>query len=244
MVSDSAAIGVSSSAGIEEREYCNMHDGDNVGQGATDRLVRSRAKVVVNPFVEGVSLMKLAHKVVTHFSYSNWLDILHGLVELTKVPKIRIQVDLNGIRIAAQHSIFLYLIRLHQSLKIYQLKESSCPFSVSDVQWKQIADIEGVLKISQTLANMAHFERPYNTAYVPFIKRFVYERLVANIIRVVDLKNVMKAPILPRLSTDVGYLTMICATFRNQSILEFECRLLVNKTEVPFATPGEVEINN
>ena len=100
-------------------------------------------------------------------------------------------------------------------------------------------DIEGVLKISQILTNMAHFERPYTTAYGPFIKTFEYERLVAYIIGLVNLKHVTKVPILPRISTDVGYLTMICATFCNQSILEFECRLLVNTTEVPFSTPGE-----
>ena len=99
-----------------------MHDGYKVVQCATGRLVRSHAKVVVKSFVEGVSLMNLAHKVGTHFSYSNWLDILNGLVELTEVPKIRIQVDLNGICIAAQHSILFSLIRLHRALKIYQFK--------------------------------------------------------------------------------------------------------------------------
>ena len=83
-----------------------MHYGDKVGQYATVRIVISCAKVVVNPFVEGVSLMKLAHKFGTHFTYINRLEILHGLVESMEVPKIRTQVDLNGTRIADQHSIF------------------------------------------------------------------------------------------------------------------------------------------
>ena len=119
MVSDSADLGVSSAAGIEERESCDMHDGDKVGQCVTCRLVRSRAKVVVNPFFEGVFLMKLVQKVGTNFSYSNWLYILNGLVESTEVTKIRIQVDLNGYVIAAQHSLLFSLIRLHRALNIY-----------------------------------------------------------------------------------------------------------------------------
>ena len=99
-------------------------------------------------------------------------------------------------------------------------------------------EIKGVLNISKTLTKMAQFERPYTTAYGPLIKSFLYERLVANIIRLVDLKHVTKSPILPRLSTDFGSLTMLGATSRNLDILEFECRFLGNTTEVPFATPG------
>ena len=91
---------------------------------------------------------------------------------------------------------------------------------------------------------MAQFERPYTAAYGTLIKRFVYERLLANIIRLVDLKHVTKAPIFPRLSIDVEYLIMIGATCCNRAILEFEHLFLGNKTEVPFTTPGEVDIKN
>ena len=39
IVSDAAAVDVSSTAGTEERYTCDMHDGDRVGQSATVRLV-------------------------------------------------------------------------------------------------------------------------------------------------------------------------------------------------------------
>ena len=39
MVSDTAAVGVSLEAGMEERETCDMYDGDKVGQSANGRLV-------------------------------------------------------------------------------------------------------------------------------------------------------------------------------------------------------------
>ena len=79
MVSYAAAVGVSLAAGMEEREKFNIHDGEKVGQSATGRLIRSRSNVELNPFPTGVSLMKNAHKVGTFFSYSNCLDIVHGI---------------------------------------------------------------------------------------------------------------------------------------------------------------------
>ena len=65
MVSDAAAVGVSLAAGMEERDTCDMHYGDKVGQSATGRIVRSQRNVELDPFHAGVSLMKTAHKVVT-----------------------------------------------------------------------------------------------------------------------------------------------------------------------------------
>ena len=82
-----------------------------MGQSATGRLVRSRRNVELNPFPAGVSLMKTAHKVGTFFSYSNLLDILHGIAQSMGVAQIIIQVDLNGTCIAAQHQLFFSIIR-------------------------------------------------------------------------------------------------------------------------------------
>ena len=56
-----------------------MHDEDKVGQSATGIFMQSWRNVELNPFPAGVSLMKTAHKVGTFFSYSNRLDILHGI---------------------------------------------------------------------------------------------------------------------------------------------------------------------
>jgi hypothetical protein len=44
--------------------------GDKVGQSAVGKLVRSKGnKIPVNPFPEGVELMKAAKDVATYFSY-------------------------------------------------------------------------------------------------------------------------------------------------------------------------------
>ena len=111
MVSDAAVVGVFSAAGMEERETCDMHDGEKVGQSATGRLVQSWRNVELNTFPAGVSLMKTAQKVDTFFSYINRLDILHGIAQSMGVAQIRIQVDLNGTCISAQHQLFFSIIR-------------------------------------------------------------------------------------------------------------------------------------
>jgi hypothetical protein len=63
--SDRAAKGVAGALGCEEEEVCEMHDTDKMGRAATGALVRTRKKVVVNPFAEGVALVSRAHKLGT-----------------------------------------------------------------------------------------------------------------------------------------------------------------------------------
>jgi len=56
VIADVAAIGVSTNMGIKEREACGMHQGDKLGASATGKLLRTKNKVVVNPFDEGMHL--------------------------------------------------------------------------------------------------------------------------------------------------------------------------------------------
>ena len=55
--------------------------------------------------------MKTAHKFGTSFSYSNRFDILHGIAKSMGVAQIRIQMGLNGTRIAVQHRLLFSIIR-------------------------------------------------------------------------------------------------------------------------------------
>ena len=69
--------------------------------------------------------MKTSHKVGTFFSYSTGLDILHDIAKSLGLVQTRIQVDLNGTCIAAQHpllfSIFRYVIFLLLKYLFYNL---------------------------------------------------------------------------------------------------------------------------
>ena len=81
-----------------------MHDTDKLGRSATWQLVHSKNKQTVNPFPEGVRLMKKANDMGTYFSNGKRHDNLMDTGKVLRgIPRIRIQVALNGTRIVAQH---------------------------------------------------------------------------------------------------------------------------------------------
>ena len=55
-----------------------MHNVDKVGQSATGRLTHSKDKKVINPFPEGVLLLKKVHKQAVYFSQlqKRWENIM------------------------------------------------------------------------------------------------------------------------------------------------------------------------
>ena len=99
-----------------------MHDGDKLGQAATGKLTRSKNKKIINPFVEGVELLDNAHKMGVHFSYGTRYDELWRLGDAATesgVPHIRIAVDLNDTRVAAQRLLLYSELRLVHALPLY-----------------------------------------------------------------------------------------------------------------------------
>ena len=61
--------GISKSFELSE-DVCGMYDVDKVGQSATGGLTRSKDKKVINPFPEGVLLLKKVHTQDVYFSQS------------------------------------------------------------------------------------------------------------------------------------------------------------------------------
>ena len=102
------AKGVSAQIGLDE-EVCGMHDGDKLGHSAVGNLVKMKDKQVVNPFPDGQALLKKAHALAVHFSYGNrHKDLLHYSTLVQNQPGIKLHVDLNSTRVAAQHSLLFF----------------------------------------------------------------------------------------------------------------------------------------
>ncbi len=103
-----------------------MHDMDKPQSSAIGKLVRSSKRQLVNPFAAGIALWKKAHDLGVHFSYSKRLATLHQFCVqvkwLAKCAKIKVQLDLNDTRVAAQHGLFLSLIRMMPALKLYLME--------------------------------------------------------------------------------------------------------------------------
>jgi hypothetical protein len=105
-----------------------MHDGDKLGQAATGALTRSKNKKVINPFKEGVELLDNAHKMAVHFSWGSRYLELWGLGDASieaGVPHVRMQIDHNGTRVAAQHNLLYSEMRLRPALPLYHAKHSA-----------------------------------------------------------------------------------------------------------------------
>ena len=97
-----------------------MHDGDKIGQSAVGALIRTKNKVPVSPSPRGQVLMKKAHALVVHCIYNN---LQHDLTSFDNVipnkPTIKLQVDINGTRVGAQHSLLFSELRMNRLLKKY-----------------------------------------------------------------------------------------------------------------------------
>lgn len=156
-IADRKAMGVASFFGHDE-EPCLMHDGDKPGASAIGALVRSKAKKPINPFPEGAALMHNMHKMGTHFSYSNrWSELIAvgQSVYGDQVPSIRIAVDLNGTRVAAQQGLLYSELRLSRALTLYKAKEPQVKWEVSPYIWKQATEFEGVLDVTKITTKLA-----------------------------------------------------------------------------------------
>jgi len=244
MVADGAAGGVSVAAGIKEKEICLMHDGDKIGSSATGKLIRSRRGEAVNAFQEGAAFMKRAHAMGVYFNYSTRHHDLMDLARTLKtVALIRIQVDLNDTRIAAEHGLLISEIRLSRALKMYQLAHPSAyVFSAED--WVVMVEFEAVLHMTQILTTLAQYEMKYMAAYGPAVTLMVYQMLTASTISLIDVDTISESPRLPRRDCPVDSLTPMGKTCLDRAIIEFERRFLDSELETRLETPGIIVIND
>lgn len=237
VVSDRAAKGVSHHLNMEE-EVCEMHDTDKIGQSATGALTRSRNRIVVNPFPEGVALLKAARAMATHFSYSNRLDELHACVvkdnqgNSISQPQIRFAIDLNGTRIAAQHGLLYSALRLNRSVKVY-VAQSSPSWALSDTQWQSLSELESVLDITKTMSTLSQSEAIFLGAYGPVLKAMTLARLRGEEMSVVNLASVNGAQTIPtRKQVAEVELSETGRTALNRARLEAERRWCGNLSDV------------
>ena len=179
VIQDRAAKAVASELDLES-EVCGMHDGDKLGRSAVGNLVRSKNHHKVNPFNEGEQLMALAHKIGTHFSYSDRFDNLRKIGQAIQIPvaDVCIQLDLNTTRIASQHGLLESLIRNNHALTIYQLKNPTY-FSLSPQIWTEFAEFEAVLDVTRLTTTLCQAEQYYCGAYGALIKELTMKSLRA-----------------------------------------------------------------
>ena len=231
MRSDRAAKGVAGVLEMEEEEVCEMHDTEKLARAATGGLVRTKNKVAVNPFTQGVDLVQRAHKLGAYFGYSTRLENLSAVGKtLGNVPDIKIQVDYNTTRIAAVHGLLHSELRLNRALRAYELQfNPGWAFKADD--WQAVAEFEGVLNCTKVTSTLAQRERGFNGAFTPLIKTLALTKLRADELYVIDMPNVKISPHVPRVAIKIDNLTDMGQTARVRAILEGERRWCGNQTE-------------
>lgn len=109
------------------------------------------------------------------------------------LPKIYIQVDLNGTRVSARHKLLYSILRLHKGLMYYFINKEGDYVKTSQ-DFKEIADLEGVLQISAHYSTFSQFEKLYTGALGVVAKKRMMENFQKDKLDVIDLDKVTKSP--------------------------------------------------
>lgn len=154
--------------------------------------MRTRQKKAVNPFPIGQALMKKAHAVGVHFSYSNRMSALLAFrASIPNQPDIKIQVDLNGTRVAAQHGLLYSEMRLNRLLRVYMTANrlDGMPY-LNEQEWVSLSEFEAVLDITKSCTTTMQYEELFTAAFNILIKQMTLRRLRLPQILVVDMEKV------------------------------------------------------
>ena len=111
--------------------------------------------------------MKKAHALAVHFIYSNRQ---HDLIDFGNVipnqPTIKLQVDLNGTRVAPQHNLLFSELRMNRLLKTYMAsKHGTIANPLVQTEWSCISEIEGILNITKWCTSLMQYEQLYMSAF-------------------------------------------------------------------------------
>ncbi|KAJ1447811.1 hypothetical protein M885DRAFT_541379 [Pelagophyceae sp. CCMP2097] len=233
-IADFAAIGVCSELDHEE-EGCDMHDDDKLGRAAVGDLVRSRKKVVVNPFDDCQAILTKVKDAAVYFTYDGRRKKLETYIQLIPggCANVRLKTDLNKTRVAARYALIYSVLRMSKVLKLFAVANPSVTWKLTDLEWEMVAEIEAVLRISGEVATILQTEQHYMGALGRCILVDMLQKYRAEKLWVIDLENVPSSNVLPRKpkSTFDG-LTVIGAETLRRGLLEAERRHCGNKTEV------------
>jgi hypothetical protein len=146
MISDLAALAVASELDIEDVQKCKLHQGGKVGDCAMGLLVKTRNKVVLNPFPEGEALYKKMHKLACEFSYGARNLELMDLCKEYGMKEVLPKVDLCGTRMTSLYGLFHANLRLRPAMEAYLARETA---KVADLTTaKGMAQYERLISIT------------------------------------------------------------------------------------------------
>ena len=132
-----------------------MHDADKVGQSAIGELTRSKDHIVVNPFPEGLELLKKLRDQAKWFESSSKHrnDYADMLTANPHLPTTKIQRDLNGTRMSAVYNLIQSSLRSKRAILTYKALYPNVPRFLTEEDWIFSVEVEAVLRISKDNIN-------------------------------------------------------------------------------------------
>jgi hypothetical protein len=206
-----------------------MHDADKIGRALLGLLTRSRMRQIINPFDDGIRLLNKVREAAKHFSYGTTRSLELDRLDPTACD-IRLQLDLNGTRVAAQKTLLESILRRSKGLSPYMtLHKPSWTFTPDD--WVTVTELHGILKVVGTATTLAQFENVFPAAFSFVIKSSLLETLRGGTLEVVELSLITKNPRLPTISKPVIEFTPVGYEALQRAILETERRFCGNTSE-------------
>eukprot|EP00173_Palmaria_palmata_P002616 Plantae.Rhodophyta-Palmaria_palmata.ctg2734.p1 GENE.Plantae.Rhodophyta-Palmaria_palmata.ctg2734~~Plantae.Rhodophyta-Palmaria_palmata.ctg2734.p1 ORF type:complete len:278 (+),score=27.42 Plantae.Rhodophyta-Palmaria_palmata.ctg2734:373-1206(+) len=175
--------------------------------------------------------MGKGHDAGKWFSYGTRHNLLMLHCPSVGAAKVRIKLDLNGTRVTARHGLLHSLCRLKRPLRMFQVESASVPWKLSDLEWHNIRDSEGVLTITDKAVKLVHNEKSFMGAVALLLKTDVLKTLRAKRISVIDLEAVKSSPRMPRINVPVQELSEVSQECLRRACLEAERRHCGNTGE-------------
>ena len=176
-------------------------------------------------------LLDRAHKTGTHFSYGEkWYKELYSYQQNipSGLANIYIKLDLNATRVSARHSLVHSILRPHKGLAYYFFgKEGNWIHTSSD--FKQLAEIEGILCLSAQYSTFFQYEKLYTGALGVVAKQRMMSKVRCDRVSLIDLSNVTKNHKLPRTYINSSIMTYIGQRTKLRATLEAERRYCGNE---------------
>ena len=237
-VQDCATLSVAEELDLEP-EKCTMHQGDKIGKSAIGELVRSKNKVIVNPFPHGLNLLKMLRDQARHFSavHTNRVKYDKFLEENPHLPGSSIQVDLNDTRMSSVHGLIRSSLRIKRTLTRY-FATYDIPVYLNNEDWEFAREVEGVLNISKDLVTLSQNEKKINSVYGPLFKRTIHQGYLAEAIQLIDIESWGKTTRAPRSPKKINAFSIRGRECRKRAMLECERRFFGNTEETTFEDQG------
>ena len=128
-----------------------MHNDDKIWREAIGDLVRTRNKVAIDAFIEGVALIKKVRDGAKWFSWDQRTQLLDSSCKSAGVPTITPDMDLNKTRVAAIHSLFLSMLRPKRGMALAWLSPlgQTAPTKMTDSDYEEVAEFEALGNVTK-----------------------------------------------------------------------------------------------